>query len=101
MDWTKMSLDKIRSKRTNVQCDDRRPDQTTIYDQESIKYRPPPLSFFYGLLKCQKGHTFCFLSFLSSESNTYRNGKVLLFHLTVIKILPIKYLKIGYNLPNS
>ena len=38
----KMSPDKIRSKRTNVQCDDRRPDQTTIYDQESIKYRPPP-----------------------------------------------------------
>ena len=31
----------------------------------------PP--FFYGLLKCQKGHTFPFLSFLSAESNTYSN----------------------------
>ena len=28
----------------------------------------PP--FFYGLLKCQKGHTFRFLSFLSAKSNT-------------------------------
>ena len=28
----------------------------------------PP--FFYGLLKCQKGHTFRFLSFLTAESNT-------------------------------
>ena len=46
---TKMSPDKIRSKRTNVQCDDRRPDHTTIYDQESIKYRPPPLSLLFGL----------------------------------------------------
>ena len=46
MDWTKMSSDKIRSKRTYVQCDDRRPDQTTIYDQESIKYRPPPFLLF-------------------------------------------------------
>ena len=42
MDWTKMSPDILQSKRTYVQCDDRRPDQTTIYDQESIKYRPPP-----------------------------------------------------------
>ena len=32
---------------------------------------PPP--FFYGLSKCQKGHTFRFLSFLSAESNTYSN----------------------------
>ena len=43
-----MPPDKIRSKRTNVQCDDRRPDHTTIYDQESIKYRPP-LSLLFGL----------------------------------------------------
>ena len=48
-----MSSDKIRSKRTYVQCDDRRPDQTTIYDQESIKYRPPPFPPFWTRPKVQ------------------------------------------------